>query len=154
MAQSLRFEQIGFAPSQLLLRLLAGIDVRQQVVPADDPTLDVAKWETARLEPPVLTIRPTDAVLEFVGQTGLNGVLPRRLHARQVGRVNGITRAPLLQVFKRAAEILEHLTVDVLDPAFGCHDRDQTGKRFDDQPKAFFAGPTGECLTIALGWIG
>src|SRR5439155_20453363 len=71
MAQSLRFEQVGFAPSQLLLRLLACIDVRQQVVPADDPTLDVAKREAARLEPPILAIRPTEAVLEFVWQPGV-----------------------------------------------------------------------------------
>jgi hypothetical protein len=39
----------------------------------------------------------------------------------------------------------------VLDPALGCHDRDQTGNRFDDQPQAIFADPTGECLEIALG---
>jgi hypothetical protein len=62
-AQSLRFEQIGFAPPQLLLRLLACIDVRQQDVPMDDATLGVAKRETAQLEPPILAIGPTDAVL-------------------------------------------------------------------------------------------
>ena len=60
----------------------------------------------------------------------------------------------LLQFIERAAEILEHLAVDVLDPAFGCHDRDQTGNRLDDQPKAIFAGAEGQRLTIALGWMG
>ena len=50
-AQPLRFEQIRFAPPQLLFRLLACIDVRQQVVPADDAPFGIAKRETARLEP-------------------------------------------------------------------------------------------------------
>jgi hypothetical protein len=68
--------------------------------------------------------------------------------------MHGVSRPPLLQFFKRAAKILEHLAVDVLDLAFGCHDRDQTGNRLDDQPKAFFAGPEGQRLPIALGWMG
>jgi hypothetical protein len=85
--------------------LLARIDVRQQVVPADNAAFGVPKREATRL------------------------------------------------FFKRSAEILEHLAVDVLDPAFGRHDRDETGNRFDDQPKAFDAGPEDQPFEIALGIV-
>src|SRR5438132_2633416 len=68
-AQSLRFEQIGLAPPQLLLGFLARMDVREQVVPADDPAVDISKREPARLEPPVLAIAAPDPVLEFVRQS-------------------------------------------------------------------------------------
>ena len=50
-----------------------------------------------------------------------------------------IRRPPLLQFFERSAKILEDLAVDVLDLAFRCHDRDETGNRLDDQPEAVFA---------------
>ena len=35
--------RVGFAPTQLLLRLLARIDIGQQVVPADDAAVGVSK---------------------------------------------------------------------------------------------------------------
>jgi hypothetical protein len=134
--------------------LLARIDVCQQVVPADNAAFCVAKREATRLEPAILAIAPTDAVFEFVRQAGFNGVLPGGYHARQVGWMHRVSRAPLLQFFKRSPKILEHLAVDVLARAFGRHDRDETGNRFDDQPKAFFAGPEEQPIEIALWWIG
>jgi hypothetical protein len=45
-AHSLRFDQELLAAAQLLLGLLPLIDVRQQVVPADDAPLDVAQRVT------------------------------------------------------------------------------------------------------------
>src|SRR5439155_5028809 len=92
-AQSLRFEQIGFAPAQLLLCVLARMDVREQVVPADDAAVDIAKREAARLEPPVLAVAPPDSVLEFVWLSRFYRMLPGGHHPRQIGRVDCVRRA-------------------------------------------------------------
>lgn len=153
-AQPLRLEQVGFAPAQLLLCLLPRIDIRQQVVPADDAAIGVSKREAARLEPAIFAIGSADAMLEFVRLPGLDGVLPGGRHSGQVGRMHGIRCPPLLELFKRPTEVVENLAVDVLNPAVGRHDGDEAGNGLDDQPKAVFAGPTGECLKIALGWMG
>src|SRR5204862_4397953 len=114
MAQPLRCEQSGFAPPQLLFRLLARMNVCQQVVPANDVARCVAQRETARLKPPILAIGPADAVLEVVGQPGFNGVLPGSDRSGQVGWMHRVRRSPLPQVFERSAGILQHLTVDML----------------------------------------
>ena len=52
------------------------MDIRQQVVPADDAAVGVSKREAARLEPAIFAIRSADAMLEFVRLPGLDGVLP------------------------------------------------------------------------------
>ena len=46
-AQALRLEQIGFAPSQLLFGLLTRIDVRQEEVPPNNLATDVPKRQPA-----------------------------------------------------------------------------------------------------------
>ena len=46
-AQPLCLEQIGFAASQLLFGLLAFVDVRQEVVPANNPALAIPKRQSA-----------------------------------------------------------------------------------------------------------
>src|SRR5262245_26347594 len=92
--ESLRLEQVGFAPSEPLLGLLVGIDVGEQVVPADDAALSISQWEPTRLKPPVLAIKPSDPVLEFIRISAFDGVLPGSLHAWEIGRVNGVRGAP------------------------------------------------------------
>jgi hypothetical protein len=52
------------------------MDVRQQIVPTDDVAASVTQWETARHEPAIFTIGPTEAMFDFVRQTGLYGMLP------------------------------------------------------------------------------
>src|SRR5262245_24429296 len=100
-AESLRLEQIGFTPAKLLLRVLARMNVGEQVVPADDLAVGIAKWQAARLEPPVLAIVPSNPVLEFVRLSRIDRVLPGSLDLRQIGRVNGVGRAPSLQFVDR-----------------------------------------------------
>ena len=139
-AQPLRLEQVGFTPAQLLLRLLARIDIRQQVVPTNDAVVGVAKREATRLEPAIFAVGSTDAMLELVRLPGLDRVLPGGRHLRQVGRMHGISRPPLPQLFKRATEVVEDLAVDVLNPAVGCHDGDEAGKGLNDEAEALFAG--------------
>src|SRR5262245_31469057 len=100
MTESLRFEQIGFAPPEPVLRFLTRMDVGEQVVPADNPAIAVPKWQAARLKPPVLAIAPPDPVLEFVRLSGLDGVLPGGVDPRQVGgasasKTREISRVPV-----------------------------------------------------------
>ena len=80
-------------------------------------------------------------MLEFVRLARFDGALPRSDDARQVVRVNGVRGAPSFQLFERPAEVLEDLAVDVFDLTAGCHDRDETGDRLDDQPKGFLSSP-------------
>ena len=79
-------------------------------------------------------------MLEVVWLPGLDRVLPGGRDAWQVGRMHGIRRPPLPQLFKRPTEVLEDLAVDVLNPAVGRHDRDEAGKGLDDEAEALFAG--------------
>jgi hypothetical protein len=65
-----------------------------------------------------------------------------------------ISGAPLLQVFERAAKVLEDLAIIVLDLACWRHDRDKAGKSFDDQPEAVFAGPRSQSFKVPCAWIG
>ena len=53
--------------------------------------------------------------------------------------MHGICCPPLPQLFKRPAEVLEDLAVDVLDPAVGRHDGDEAGQGLDDEAEALFA---------------
>src|SRR5712692_2272066 len=43
-----------------VLSALSVVDIRQQVIPADDPPLGIALRETARLEPAIDAIGPTE----------------------------------------------------------------------------------------------
>ena len=82
-------------------------------------------------------------MLELVRQAGVNRVLPGGLHAGQIGRMHRIRRPPLLQLLEGPTEVIEHLAVDVLDPAVSRHDRDQAGNGLDDEPEALFTGRQG-----------
>ena len=77
-------------------------------------------------------------MLEFVRLARADGVLPRGNHVRKVVRVDGVRTAPAFQVFERSAELLQDLTVDVLDLARRRHDRDETRDGLDDRPKGLF----------------
>ena len=89
-----------------------------------------------------VAIAPSNPVLELVRLSRVDGVLPGGLHLRQIGRVNGVRRAPLLQFVDRPPEILEHLAVYVLDFAGRRHDSDQARDRLDDEAKALLAHST------------
>ena len=68
--------------------------------------------------------------------------------------MHGIRCPPLTQFFKRPTEVLEDLAVDVLNPAVGRHDGDETGKSLDDEAEALFAGGRsllGLCPPFGLG---
>lgn len=139
-AQPLGLEQVGFAPAQLLLGSLSRIDIRQQVVPADDAAAGVSKREATRLEPAIFAIGLADAMLEFVWLPRFDCVLPGGHHVRQVGRMHRIRRPPLPQLFKRPTEVIEDLTVDVLNRAVCRHDRDEAGNGLDDETEALLTG--------------
>src|SRR5262245_58884967 len=47
--------------------------------------------------------------------------------------MNGVARAPLLQLVERPTEVIEYLLIDELDVASGRHDRDQSWDRIEDQ---------------------
>jgi len=70
----------------------------------------------------------------------VDGVLPGGRHPRQIGGMHGVRRPPLPQLFKRPAEVIEDLAVDVLNAAVGRHDGDEAGKGLDDEAEALFAG--------------
>ena len=93
-------------------------------------------------------------MLEVVWLTGLDRLLPCGFRSREVGRMDGIGAAPLLQFFERSAKVLKDLAVDVLELACRRHERDQAGNGFDDQPEAVLAGRGGQSLKAARVWIG
>jgi len=114
------------------------MDVRQQIVPTDDVAAGVTEWETARHEPPIFAVGATEAVLDFVRQTGLYGMLPGYDHPWKVDRVHRISRTPFLQFLKCPTEVIKDLAVDVRDLALGRHDRDETRNRLNDGAEALF----------------
>src|ERR1700722_2787253 len=128
------------------------MDVRQQVIPTDDTAVGVTRWESARLEPPIFTIGPTKAMLNFVRRTRLYGVLPGCDHTREFGRVHRIRRTPFLQFLKRATEVIKDPPVDVRDSALACHYSDESRNRFDDEGEVFFIAEVGDrCRRICAG---
>src|SRR6266850_3185943 len=58
MGQPLRFRQVGLAPPQLLLRLLALLDVEDRRIPLHDVSHFVAQRHSADQEPPISFVRP------------------------------------------------------------------------------------------------
>ena len=93
-------------------------------------------------------------MLEVVWLTGLDRVLPGGYYSREVVRMDGVGAAPLLQFFERPAKVLKDSAIDVLDAASRRHDRDQAGKRVDDQPEAVLAGADSQCFRLARAWVG
>ena len=119
------------------------MDVRQQIVPTDDVAAVVTEWETARHEPPIFAIGATEAMLDFVRQAGLYGMLPGYDHPWKVGRVHRISRTPFLQFLKCPAEVIKYLPVDVRDLAPSRHDRDETRNRLNDEAEGLFNADIG-----------
>jgi len=137
--QSLCLEQVGFTPPEPLLRFLAGMDVGEQVVPADDTAVAVSQWEPTGLKPAVLAIKPSDPVFELVRLSGFDGVLPGSDDEWEIGGMNGVRGAPSLELLEGPAEILEDPAVDVLDRTGRRHHGDEAGNRLDDEAKALLA---------------
>jgi len=130
------------------------MNIGQQNIPTGDVAASVTERETAQLEPPILTIGPADAMLNFVWLARIYGMLPDSYYMRKVGRVHRLSRPPLLQFFKRAAKIIEDPAVDVFDLSLGRHDRDQTGNRFNDESKGLFIGSKSFLCSRLLSVIG
>src|SRR5262245_17282184 len=91
----------ALAGQDSLLSVLAFVDVGQQVVPADDASIDASKWKAARLKPAVLPIEPAEAVLAFARQAGFDGALPCRPEAGQVVGMNDVSTVPILEPLER-----------------------------------------------------
>jgi hypothetical protein len=147
------------ARAQRVLGALAIVDVRDEHVPADDATVDVAKRPGARLKPPVRAVCAAETMLIFEGNSGRDCLCPCGDRARTIVGVNGVTGAPALQVLERPAEVLEHLAVDLLERTLGREDADQAGDCIDEQSKARFAHAEGVVdarmlLVFASGVIG
>src|SRR5205807_996494 len=113
--------------------------VRQQILPAYDATLAVAKREPSRLEPPVHAVSPAKAMLHFVRSSGFNGLSKSGDYMREVIRVNGVCGFPMLQFFEALSEVFKDLAAYEFDPALGVHDRQQSGNGVDNQAKGLFA---------------
>ena len=95
----------------------------------------VAKWKAAQLEPTVLPVGSPDAMLDVVGLTGFDRVLPGGYYVWEISRMHRLDGAPLLQFFERPAKVLDDLAIDMLDLARRRHDRDQAGNGFDEQAR-------------------
>ena len=138
-AQALGLEQIGFALPKPVLGFSMGVDVSEQVVPADDAALAVSQWEPTGLKPAVLAIKPSDPVFELVRLSGFDGVLPGSDDEWEIGGMNGVRGAPSLELVEGPAEILEDPAVDVLDRAGRRHYGDEAGNRLHDEAEALLA---------------
>src|SRR5215831_20779670 len=76
-------------------------------------------------------------MLKFVWRSGFDRMSPRGNHTRKIIRVHGVRRAPLLQLLKGFAKVVEDLPVDVLDFTFGRHDGNKAGNSIDNLAKTF-----------------
>src|SRR5262245_29251203 len=74
-------------------------------------------------------------VLNFVCRPGFERTSPRGHHARKIIRMNGIRRPPLFQLLECSAEVIQDLSVDVLDLTFRSHEGNKAGYGLDNQTK-------------------
>jgi hypothetical protein len=70
----------------------------------------------------IQAVRPAQTVLKIVGLASFDRTSPSGNYTRKIIWVNGVRRAPLLQLLKRSAEVIQDLSVNVLDLTFRGHD--------------------------------
>src|SRR5215468_8274471 len=117
--------KIGLALQQLLLGMLAIIDVRQKEIPRGYFVFRISYRETADLEPAIRSIRTPAAVLYVVNATLFDRLDASLDYAGKIIRMNGIRQRPVLQLCICLTEIFEDLTVQKLHFAHCAHGRDQ-----------------------------
>ena len=107
--------EIALARREGLLGALALVDVDEQVVPADDVPVRIAKRKSARLKPAVDAIERRARYFELEGVTGRDRMREDLDDARKILRMNRAVGPPVLQLLQRLAEVLEDLAVDEFD---------------------------------------
>src|SRR6266853_2428449 len=123
--------------SESVLSALPVVNIRQQVVPTDDPPVGIALRETAGLKPSIGAIGPTEPMLNLVCLTGFYGAAPIRRHPCAVIWMQ--KRGPLLQFRKSLAEVTQHLLINEFDLAVFGHRPDKARNSIDNLPKVLFA---------------
>ncbi len=141
--QSLCFGQVGFAAAQLLFCFFAVVDIRHQVIPADNAAFGVTLRTTSYVEPTVHAIGSTATILNIKRLPGFDRVPIGVDHAMKVIRMNVVAGVPILQFLNRLAEIFQHLPVDEFDLARRTRGGNKPGNAVDDQAQALLIRPEG-----------
>src|ERR1700747_676017 len=101
------------APGPLLI-----VDVVSRPVPSDHLSVLIAQWHTAEKEPPIFTVSPTEAMLDFErlscrqvsapGGVQLREVIRMDRSPRGVLRATGIGSLSLIDVLGHAIAAISH----------------------------------------------
>jgi hypothetical protein len=92
---------------QLLLSLLAVINIDEEVEPSEDAPISVSYGQSHDIEPAVHAVKAAVATLDVVSSFGFVGFHLCRGRALKVIRVNDVRSLPTFQLFKGLAEVLE-----------------------------------------------
>src|SRR6516164_11459900 len=101
---------------KLFLGFLVFVNIHEQVVPAHNPPLSIAKRKPARYEPTIHAVHTAQAVLKFVGCSSFDRTSPRGNCTRKIIWVNGVSRTPLFQLLKCPPEVIQDSPIDVFNP--------------------------------------
>jgi hypothetical protein len=91
------------------------------------------------MEPAVYAIRMTQAMINIVRITCLDGMSPCGDRLREVVGVNCVTGGPPLQVFERLAETFQNLAVGMFHLALWRHGCHKPTNSVNDQGKSLIA---------------
>jgi hypothetical protein len=103
------------------------VDVRQQNVPTDDAPVRVPQGKPGVLKPAIAAVPPPEPLRDVVRTAGGDRLREDPDHIRQIVRVNGVARAPFLQLLERPSRVLEDPAIDELNVAIGGEDRHEAG---------------------------
>src|SRR5215813_4223620 len=124
-----------------LLRSLALVDVRQQVIPTYNATVVVPLRKTARLKPAVHTIGSTKTMLNIIRLAGFYSALPLRYDTVPIIRRE--KSRPVLQFINSSAEVVQHLLISEFNFACCIHCPNEARNRVDDLTKLLLARAYG-----------
>src|ERR1035438_361838 len=139
--ESLRFKQIRFTLPELYICIFALINIRKQDIPADNTTFLILQWEPAYVEPAVNSVRTKNAVLDVVRKPGLYRATPLRYNERTIFLMQ--ERAPIFQLLKGLARVIQDLLINSLDLTRRGHRTNHAWNAIDDQAKTLFARAEG-----------
>ena len=138
-AEVLGFGEEGFAASHEFFRLFPLLDIRHQLVPADDVALGVTLRDATEVAPAVHAISATAAMLHIERLPGFDECRKRVDQARHVVRMDRIAGGPRFHFLECLAEVFQHPAVDVLNLAccIGCGHKPRDA--VDHQAEVVFA---------------
>src|SRR5262245_32145712 len=103
--------------------------------PAEDASLGISQWKAENGEPAVDAISAPVTALNTVRMARRVCLALRGDRVLEVIRMDYIGGLPAFQLLERLAEVFEGWSIQGLDFAGRCRDRDRDGNAFHDQAK-------------------